>query len=369
MREGRSRLVGSRRSRRGAGGRRGVALLLTMWVLVLLSFAGLEMRVFSRADGGSTLALRERMETYYLARGGVERGLALLAEYYRLYPPSPLAAKQLADRGPTGPQPPLMGYLSARGLVRLPLGTGTYTLRFDDLSGRVNVNRVDPDMLVNLLQVVGLDRSRAEELSDSILDWIDADDLHRARGAEGEYYVRQGRPTPRNAPIYQLRELLLIKGMTADIFYGERSDGTGRLKGLVRFLTTEGAGKINVNTAPAEVLLAIPGMDAAAISRILAERELRHLGGIGDVFGGAAPERMAASPLLGILTFQATEMRVEGTGELPGGGFRSRVSAMVGVLPAGLIIRNWQDDIPGGLPLAPGAALPEEETMHASPGT
>jgi len=252
----------------------------------------------------------------------------------------------------TGPRLPLLIYLSDRRLQAVPLGGGTFSLRFEDLSGRVNVNRADPDLLVNLIQLAGLDRSRAEEIADGILDWIDADDLHRGRGAEADYYARRGLAAPRNAPVLRLDELLRVKGMTRDVLYGG-----GRLAGLTPFLTTEGSGKINVNTAPREVLLAIPGMDAFTVTRILADRERRHLRTLEDVLGREAAARLAANPLLGILSFDATEMRIEAVGELPGSNTRSRVAATVGILPAGVVVRSWQDDVQASAPLAPAAEI------------
>lgn len=343
----------------GVEGRRGVALILALWILVLLSFLGLEMSVFSRADTGTTRYLKERVQTYYLARGGVERGVGLLAEYNLRYPTSRLATK--ARRVPmdqvTGPRPPLLTYLADRGLEK-PLGEGSFRLRFEDLSGRLNVNRVEPELLANLAQLTGLDRSTAEQITDAILDWIDADDLHRGRGAERSWYERRDLPPPRNTPILQLEELLLVKGMTHEIFYGG-----GRLKGLAHFLTNEGSGKVNVNTAPAEVLLAVVGMDRTIVTQILAQRQRRHLRSLEDALGTGADELLMNHPNLNVFSFETTEMRIEATGALPGSRTRARVRATVGILPAGVVVRNWVDDFPAGLALAPGAAvrLPERQ--------
>jgi general secretion pathway protein K len=271
--------------RRDPLGRRGVALVLALWVLVLLSFLGLETGVFARADTGSARTLKERLQTYYLARGGLEQGMGWVSDYYQRHPASRLMAKRRGRdfEAVDAPRPPLLTWLSDRGLEGVPLGEGSFSLRFEDLSGRINVNRADPELLLNLAELTGLDRSRAQEVADGILDWIDADDLHRARGAEREWYERRDLPPPRNTPVLQLSELLLVKGVTRDVLYGG-----GRLKGLARFLTTEGTGKINVNTAPPEVLLAIPGMDPRTVSQLVADRTRRHLGSLADALGNEA---------------------------------------------------------------------------------
>ncbi|MFN2433038.1 MAG: general secretion pathway protein GspK [Gemmatimonadota bacterium] len=333
--------------------RRGVALVLVLWLLVLLSFLGLEMGVFTRADTGSTRVLKERLQTLYLARAGVERGIGLLVEYSTRYPHHAFFDRdpRRAGRGDE-PRPPLMAYLAARGLDGVPLGAGSYSLRFQDLSGLVNVNRADPAVLANLAQRTGLDRAAAESVADAILDWIDADDLHRARGAEREHYARRGRPLPRNSPVLGLDELLLVEGVTPDVLYGG-----GRLLGLERFLTTEGNGKINVNTAPPDVLLAIPGMDPGTVTRLLTERERRHLASLEDAFGDQAAQRLAAEPELGVLSFETTDLRLEAVGRLPGSGTESRVQAVVGILPSTLVVRAWRDDGGAALALAPAPVI------------
>lgn len=341
--------------RRARSGRRGVALLLALWVLAILSILGMEVGAFARADTGAARHLAERAQTYWAARGAVERGMGLVSEYYQTYPASPLMAK-LLGRGRFADdeesRPPLAAWLEARAIERAPVGQALGSVTVTDLSGRINVNRADPDLLENLIANVTRNRSRAEELADAILDWVDADDLHRGRGAERDWYDRRGLPLPRNAPVLQIRELLLVRGVTHELLFGER----GR-PGLSAFLTTEGTGKINVNSAPPEVLLAVPGMDEGTVGRIVAERRLRHLRTLEEVLGPRAAERLSASPLLGILSFEATEMRIEGLGEVPSSGTRTRVRAVVGVLPSGLVVRSWLEESPGGAPLAPVAVL------------
>jgi general secretion pathway protein K len=98
------------------------------------------------------------------------------------------------------------------------------------------------------------DSDRAEALLDAIRDWIDEDDTERDKGAESGYY--QGLSPSyeaRNGTLQYLEELLLIRGMTPDIFYGNED-----YAGIAQYLTVYGRdGKININTAPAEVLLSL----------------------------------------------------------------------------------------------------------------
>ena len=56
---------------------------------------------------------------------------------------------------------------------------------------------------------------------DSILDWRDPDELKRGHGAENDYYRKRRPPyTAKNGFFDSPEELLLVRGMTADLFYG-----------------------------------------------------------------------------------------------------------------------------------------------------
>ena len=60
------------------------------------------------------------------------------------------------------------------------------------------------------------------EISEAIFDWIDDDDEARTNGAENEYYQALAPPYEcKNAPLETLDELLLIRGITPQILFGE----------------------------------------------------------------------------------------------------------------------------------------------------
>jgi general secretion pathway protein K len=66
-----------------------------------------------------------------------------------------------------------------------------------------------------------LDDKEKDIIVDSILDWRDNDDLRRLHGAEDEYY--QSLPDPyraKNDDFESVEELLLVKGITPEIFHG-----------------------------------------------------------------------------------------------------------------------------------------------------
>lgn len=97
-----------------------------------------------------------------------------------------------------------------------------------DESGKINLNaiaRLEPSTPVARNLLLGLP-NMTEFLADSILDWIDADDEAREYGAEAE---SNSIVPPRNAPLSNLEELLLIEGVTAELLYGEDVNQNGLL--------------------------------------------------------------------------------------------------------------------------------------------
>ena len=90
---------------------------------------------------------------------------------------------------------------------------------------------------------------------------------------------------PKTANIETLEELLLVKGVTREILYGD-----GRKKGLIDFLTVFGTGKININAAPKEVLMAIPGMTADMVEEIINYRQKQEIKIIQEIGGSVVHE-------------------------------------------------------------------------------
>lgn len=94
----------------------------------------------------------------------------------------------------------------------------------------------------------------ARDIIDALVDWLDEDDRESDFGAESGYYRSLDEPySSRNGAISTIEELLLVKGITPQLLFGE-----GDKKGLADFVTVFGSdGTININTAPGELILAM----------------------------------------------------------------------------------------------------------------
>jgi general secretion pathway protein K len=148
------------------------------------------------------------------------------------------------------------------------LGAGEFSYRISDEEGRLNLNAAPPDRVDRLLTAIGLDKQARDIINDSLQDWKDPNDLSRLNGAESEdFYLKL--PVPyraRNGALQDAAELLQIRGVTREIYRGEKDQPA-----LSDLVTVVGRNTVNMNTAPAPVLKAL-GLSDAEITEITQTR-------------------------------------------------------------------------------------------------
>ncbi len=115
---------------------------------------------------------------------------------------------------------------------------------------------------------------------DSIMDWRDPDDLHRTSGAEDEYYRSLTPPyTAKNGPFDTVEDLLWVRGMTAELFYGYGDAGGNRGENAQRiglreiFTVDSPIDRVNLRTASADVIHALTGIPLEKTRRFVEERK------------------------------------------------------------------------------------------------
>lgn len=148
----------------------------------------------------------------------------------------------------------------------LQIGSRNCEVYISDESGKINVNKLTDDTrasFIKFLTAYKLEELVAETITDSILDWLDEDDLHHINGAEKDFYVTLPEPyEPKNGLFESLEELTLVKGITPQIF-----------EMLRNHLTIYGSGKVNVNFASKEVLLYVPTLTDEMANEIIRLRK------------------------------------------------------------------------------------------------
>nr|WP_321465007.1 type II secretion system minor pseudopilin GspK [uncultured Desulfobulbus sp.] len=243
------------------GNQRGLALVMTLLIISFL--VAMTLQLMMSADRQISVAAnqREQVRLNAMVLGGLNLVLAALQA-------------DLQENDFDSPQD-LWGTFDAEKLKEI---TGEVVLKIavDDLSGRLQINALanDPEMKYRAIWLRLLasgrfaikDQDQAEALLDALTDWLDQDDDERQQGAENAYY--QGLETPygcRNGKMESNEELLLVKGMTPAIAYGDQNH-----EGLLAYVTVTGEdGKININTAPLGVLQALHADMTAGLAQDL----------------------------------------------------------------------------------------------------
>ena len=234
-------------------------------------------------------------ELEWLGRSGVEYARWVLANSMAnpMQPYDSLDQPWSTGSGFLGPTNAPIAYVQNP----FPLGHGSVSWKITDLESKFNINSPEPilqQVLPQALTLMGVGPGEATPIVNSILDWLDPDDQTHVEGAESRYYEGLTPPyAAKNGPIDDISELLLIKGVTREIYYGgiatnfqanyfsrqlnpfgqSASAMLMTTAGLTNLFTPLSDGKVNINTASAEVLQLIPGVDAMIAEAIVGGRQ------------------------------------------------------------------------------------------------
>ncbi|MFI5304851.1 MAG: general secretion pathway protein GspK [Nitrospiria bacterium] len=246
---------------------RGVSLIVVLWIMSILIMIVFEFVYTMRVEGSAVRNFQDEVSAYYLAIAGINIGLSEIAGKYKFVGLG--ADGQLLfltkDAGEVKP-------IEFKREFNLGQGVVSYTLQ--DERGKLNINTAKREMIVSLLRDTGVEESERDVIADSVLDWRDPNkEFHRLNGAKDDYYQTLPQPyNAKNGPFDTSEELLLVRGMNPEMFYGigkvppqfglprNLPDQTlHAYTGMMDFLTVRGDDKININTADEKVLRAVLG--------------------------------------------------------------------------------------------------------------
>ena len=250
-------------------GNEGIVLIVVLWIMTALAVLTLSFTRESRIEIMTAYNARSMEKAYYVARAGMEHTIYQIVQRRMA---SSRSTAMSAVNEETDPDPVDVGLVSGS------FDGGFWQVNVRDESGKLNINTVSEQQLGALILAAGIEDPDARVLIDSILDWRDTDSTIRSDGAETDYYESLDPPyKAKNGRFEAVEELLLVRGMTRDYFYGKpvrSGDGTVEYKyGLSRFLTVYSTrDQVNVNHAALPVLLSIPGMPPEAAQMIYERR-------------------------------------------------------------------------------------------------
>jgi general secretion pathway protein K len=220
----------------------GIALVLVLWMLALLSAIAGSLVFSSRAELmiAANLASHARAEAF--ADAGVHKAV------YELVTRSPMDPLRWKGDGFTH---------------QWQFGGATLQVTILDESAKIDINSAPINLLQSLFQSQGLAEQEANALAAAVIDWRDADDLVTPNGAEKDAYAAAGRDYgPANAPFETIDELRLVLGMTDDLFR--------RLESSVTVYSQQAG--VNSTVAQRNVLLSFPGATPELVDTYIEQR-------------------------------------------------------------------------------------------------
>jgi general secretion pathway protein K len=213
---------------------RAAAIMLALWALFLLSAMVISWALDIDARLAISSSANRVLEAEAMACSGAEVALSLPSN---VKPGSPVL---------NGAFPP----------------NQSYAARITGESGRLNLNRLlagenpmNLELLRKYLEIKGVDLNERDQMIDTLLDWIDPDNLVRLNGAEDEPGYK-----PSNGPLKTLDEVKRVRGW---------EDFTAREDWDADFTLSTIDPKIDINSASRAVLLALPGITEGLADRFL----------------------------------------------------------------------------------------------------
>jgi general secretion pathway protein K len=308
---------------------RGFALLATLLAIALMTVLVVDFTTSTALGYRAAANQADEMRAYYLARSGINVGLAILAQ------------DTINDAQQQNPYDGL-NEAWAQPAPPIPVSGGVVALSIIDEARKIDINLLwDPQknainpvyegIIARLFTNLGV----STELVPVIEDWLDPDSIESPGGAEADYYLKLTPPyEPRNSAMPTIGDMRMLKGMDDATFMR-----------LSHYLTTMPEQRVNANTAPPEVLAAlIPEFenDPDLVKEIIAARDQRpfttnndinNLPGIGQFTGHLGP----------LLTTRSSYFTINGQGDFAGA--RKRIYSTFRRNTNGTaMLMNWHED-------------------------
>jgi general secretion pathway protein K len=276
---------------------------MVLWLTAALSAIGLAVANNVRGETERAGTNVDDAKSYFIARGAIER-----------------AALRMVWGMPF--------YTQGTPAMDLDFPTASVHVEIVPETSRLSLNAGRPEDLMRLLMALGTQENAAVDIANAIVDWRSPDPLHNSP-LDSFYLALSPSFLPRHASFVENEELLLVKGITPDLFYGSSLDRSrAGLRDCVSVYGTTGG--IDINTARAETMQAV-GLspeDAANIVKYRTEHQMiapRDFGGIIQSIGPSARRLGIGGQTM--FTLRATARIKQPDGKLS--DLRRTVSALV----------------------------------------
>lgn len=298
--------VGLPRDRVQSKHNRGMALLVVLAVVALLTALLTELAFSTLVDLRLTETFRDSTRAYYLAKGGITAGRMILQEDSNSYDS--------------------FDELWSQGVTNYPVADGAVSVRIIDQDGKLGINALVQENTPNTLMVdrfyrlfvaLNLDNlGNPAELTANLIDWLDSGDTPYqvirtdgvdipVAGAEDSYYKGLSQPYPvKNGRLDTLDELALIKGFTPEV-----------LRRILPHVALHDRTAVNINTASGAVLRSLdPLIDAEVAETLIVYRQetpIERLEQLESVLSVGAYSALKSLGNIGSLGVQSSRYRIE----------------------------------------------------------
>jgi general secretion pathway protein K len=242
--------------------RRGGALLAVLWLSAALAAIAFSVAATVRAEVDRASTLLDSTRARYLAAGAVERALVYILR-------GPMRASPDGRQAAFAPESPVLP---------MSFATGEAVVEIIPETARLSLNQGKPEDFTRLLGAIGVELSQAREIALAIVDWRSP-----APGGVGLFDAFYLSRTPsfraRHASFEEVEEVLFVKGMTPEIFYGTwRPTPDGRLARTSAFrdcVSVYGAvDQFDINSSDPALLVSI-GIPPQVVDQIVQARRLQ----------------------------------------------------------------------------------------------
>ncbi len=208
---------------------RGMVLIIALWSLFFLGALALAIAAYVRPQLSLAGRIKDSTLARFLAEAGVKRAMAQI------------------NNGTGSTVDALKEFLPSAQFDFTSQGSadGKFNYELVDEERKININTAPYNVLEKLFEIIAqLAPQQAGDIAAAILDWRESGENPRKNGAKSNYYQTLSPSYPcKDGPFDLLEEVLLVKGMTPDIF-----------KSIKDEITIYGAGSVNINTADKFVL-------------------------------------------------------------------------------------------------------------------
>ena len=239
------------------GNNRGVALILTLWIMVALVLIAAGIATMTRTETQISRNYADVVRCRWAARAGVYGAMTSIKT---------LAANPFTYLG----EDP---YTVSSDDLSIDLGGFTFQATIEDEAGKININSAGA---ATLASVFG-----STETADCVLDWRNPANKPSADGAETAYYSALDPPyTCKNGPFDTVLELQLVKDITPDLLSQPMAQGSVPLTDLITVYApiyqphVNSAGLVNIQSASQQTLQSSLGsvLNARNIAAIIGYR-------------------------------------------------------------------------------------------------